>query len=363
MRIAIIGSRGIPAGVGGVERVVEGLTRELLLRGHEVIVYSRNSYVDVKAKVSARRLITPGLRGKHLEAFTHTAAAVWDVPRRDVDVIHIHSPGPALWAPLAAVHRPVVFTVHAPDWRREKWSLPARLALRAGLEAGLRSARVATAVGEHLAEELRQRSGRDIMYVPNSVAAATPQSAEAILRWSLRPGQFALHVGRFVPEKRLSLLLEAWAEAKLPIPLAVAGGFEQRDYERRCRRLATDNTLFLGPQTGRTLAELYSHAAMVVQPSVLEGASLVLLEAAAYGRCVVCSDIPANREILGETGWYVPPENPTQIARDLIRCYEEESQRRALGEKARLRVEREFPPSRMADGYEQAYRRALQAGG
>ena len=45
MRIAMIGSRGIPAGVGGVERVVEHLTRGLVQRGHDVLVYGRRHYV------------------------------------------------------------------------------------------------------------------------------------------------------------------------------------------------------------------------------------------------------------------------------------------------------------------------------
>lgn len=124
MRIAMVGVRGIPASVGGAEHVVEELTRELVARGHEVIVYSRRHYVgNSPPPPFGRRIITAGLPGKHTETFTHTATALVDVLGRRVDLVHLHSPGPAslIWLPkLAGI--PTVLTIHAPDWERDKWS-------------------------------------------------------------------------------------------------------------------------------------------------------------------------------------------------------------------------------------------------
>ena len=136
MRIAMIGSRGIPARIGGVEHVVEDLTRHLVARGHDVIVYGRKHYLAGAGQPQAGRcIVTAGLSGKHLDTFTHSASAACDVLRRKVDVVHIHSPGPALWSWLPAMAAlPVVFTVHAPDWQREKWSLPAKCVIRGGCQ-------------------------------------------------------------------------------------------------------------------------------------------------------------------------------------------------------------------------------------
>ncbi len=358
MRIAMVGTRGIPARLGGAERVVEELARHLVLRGHEVLVYCRRGHVGANGNGRCGsglvRLFTPHCEGKHLEAFTATASAVWDLLRRDVDVVHVHSPGPAMlsWLPAAA-GRAVVLTVHAPDWRRDKWSPTARTLLRGGLWCGMKCAAQVTAVSASLADELENRYRRPVLHVPNAAPACRAVGVRCLPFWGLAPGRYLLHVGRIVPEKRLDLLLQGWktatsdvrsAAARRSSPdasswkLAVAGPWDDSSYGRACRAAAGPDVIFLGPQYGRELGELYSHAAAVVQPSVLEGMSLVLLEAAAHGRCLLAAEIPANREVLGDSALYVQPDDAAALAAALGRCMECEDERARLGESARRRL-------------------------
>jgi len=363
----MIGSRGLPAHVGGVEHVVEDLARELTLRGHEVLVYGRRHYVAAAGPPEfGRCILTAGVEGKHLDTITHTATAAWDVLRRQADVVHIHSPGPALWSWLPALAGlPIVFTVHAPDWRRAKWSLPAKVTIRGGLAMGMRFANAVTAVSRNLADELSEEFSRPVVCVPNGTAEATPCPPDRIKQWSLRPGEYALHVGRIVPEKRLDVLLAAWprAGAGTKIPLVVAGDFTESSYAKHCRRIAPAGVRFVGSQFAPALAELYSNAAMVIQPSGLEGASLVVLEAAAHGRCVIMADIPANRELLGDAGIYFPPDDISGLSEQIRRCYTTESLRDDLGSRARQRVAAEFSTARSAERMEEVYRSVLRRRG
>ncbi|MBN1942681.1 MAG: glycosyltransferase family 4 protein [Phycisphaerae bacterium] len=360
MRIAMIGSRGIPAGVGGVERVVEHLTRGLVKRGHEVLVYGRRHYVGNRKPSEGRLILTPGLRGNTFDAITHSATACLDVLWRDVDVVHVHSPGPALWSGLPAIRRPVVFTVHAPDWRREKWSRIAQAAIRLGLKIGGKSARAITAVSPSLAAELETMLHKPVVCIPNAAPDVTPQPAEAILSLGLEPGKYALHVGRMTPEKRLHVLLEAWSKANLPLSLVVAADEDVAAYARRCRQIAPPNVRFVGPKFGGELAELYSHAAMVIQPSVLEGAPLVVLEAAAYGRCVVAADIPAHREILGPHAVYFPPDDSAVLAEKIVRYNQDEASRASLGRQACQYVRERFDGDGVVSEYERIYEKYIK---
>lgn len=358
MRIAMVGTRGIPTRLGGAERVVEQLARHLVLRGHEVLVYCRRGLVNENGNGNgnghgggAARLFTPHWSGKHVESLSATATAVWDLLRRGVDVVHVHSPGPAMlsWLPAAA-GRAVVFTVHAPDWRRDKWSRAAQAAIRGGLWCGMKCATEVTAVSSSLAGELERQYHRPVRHVPNAAPACEPAGVRMLPRWGLRPGRYLLHVGRIVPEKRLDLLLRSWDAAAGKAhtsgagigpdgwKLVVTGQWDDSRYGRACRAAAGKDVLFLGPRHGLELAELYTHAGAVVQPSVLEGMSLVLLEAAAYGRCVLAADIPANREVLGEAAWYIQPDDAAALAGALGRCMQCQDDRVRLGEQARRRA-------------------------
>ena len=74
------------------------------------------------------------------------------------------------------------------------------------------------------------------------------------------------------------------------------------DYAESLRRMAGPNVIFTGAVTGRLLEELYSHAYLYVLPSDVEGLPHSLLHALSFGKCVVASDIEANREAMGECG-------------------------------------------------------------
>mgnify|MGYP006286009759 FL=1 len=361
MRIAMIGSRGTPAGLGGVERVAEELAVELTALGHEVWIYSRRGYTgDRPPPAGVGRWFSPGLGGKHLDTLTHSATAAADVSARAVDLVHVHSPGPALWSWLPRLAGlPVVLTVHAPDWQREKWSPPARWALRAGLAVGARTAREVTAVSEPLAAELGERLARPVHFVPNPARPPRGPAPPLPSELPLEAEGYALYVGRIVPEKRLSMLLEAWAEVE-GLKLAVAGPWDDSPYGRACRRDAPAGVEFLGPQYGDSLDALYAHAAMVVQPSVLEGASLVLMEAALRERLVVAADTPANRDVLGETAAYFPIDNPYELIRILNRYRYCTQERIGLARAGRQRVLSRNAPQTAAEALQAIYCRALR---
>ncbi len=357
MRIAIIGCRGLPAADGGVERVVEQITRELSTRGHEVLIYSRKSYVgDSPQPQFGTRIITGGLDGKHLDTITHTATAMFNAVRNGVDVIHLHNPGPAMLSWMADwAAKPIVLTLHAPDWKRDKWSTAARTFLRFGLRAGMKRADAVTSVSSSLAEELAGEFEREVAYIPNAPEPAEYIEPSEIGKWHLEPEKFALWVGRFEPEKRLDLLLKAWDKAQPTVPLVVVGDFQKNAYGIDCRAVACENVLFVGPQYGKVLAELYSNAAVVIQPSVLEGMSMVLLEAAAHGRCVIASDIPANKDVMGDACLYFAADSLNELAGQISRCLEQESLRKQLGQEARQTVQAKYSWPAVAREYEKMY--------
>ncbi len=344
MRIAMIGSRGIPARSGGVESVVEALTDGLCARGHDVLVYARKKYIaGLDSPAHGMVITTAGLSGKHTDALTHTATAMADVIKRDVDIVHVHSPGPAIWSFLPKLAKmKIVFTVHAPDWDRDKWSLPARASLKLGLAMGMKLADAVTSVSQPLAHELEAKFNRPVHFIPNAPpripACVSDQPLE---KWALTGKNFGLYVGRIVPEKRLDMLITAWRAAPDGVPLVIVGdlgglgdfgNLEKKTFSRKCRALAEGvNVKFIGPQFGLDLAALYANCSVLIQPSVLEGMSMVLLEAAAWGRCIIAADIPANRDHMGKSILYFIRDDIPSLEAQIGRCLSSEETRSGAG--------------------------------
>lgn len=158
-------------------------------------------------------------------------------------------------------------------------------------------------VSRQLQRHYAAEFGRHTSYIPNGVdPPVTRGAAEITRRWGLTAKNYVLFVGRLVPEKAPDLLIRAYRGVPGDRPLVIAGDSSFTDsYVSRLRAEAAGDSRvrFCGYVFGNVLAELYSNAAVFVQPSLLEGMPLTLLEAASYGVPVVASDIPPHSEVLG----------------------------------------------------------------
>lgn len=308
LSVAMIGQRGVPATFGGIERHVEEVGARLAERGHDVSVYCRVGYTETDQPtyrgMQLRRL--PAVPTKHLEAISHSTLSLANALAKRHDVVHFHALGPGLLSPLVRL-RPrtgVVQTVHGLDGERAKWGTTATRVLRLGERLSSRVPDETLVVSQALADHYRSVHGRKTTVTPNGVVPATPESADVLdPRWKLTPGRYVLFVGRLVPEKRPDLLLEAFRSLDTDARLVIAGGGSfTGDYVHELTRQAAQDkrVLMTGYVYGRQLAALYSHAAIFVLPSDLEGQPLTLLEAASYGRPVVTSDLPPLLEVIGQ---------------------------------------------------------------
>jgi glycosyltransferase involved in cell wall biosynthesis len=308
--IAFIGQRGVPATIGGIEHHVEEIGARLADRGHDVTVYTRANYTAdrISEHRGMRVRYIPTAPTKHLEALVHsglsTGVAMLPGARR-ADILHYHAIGPSVFTPLprALTRRGVVLTVHGLDYDRDKWGLGARTALRG---AGWISAHVPHAtitVSKNLADFYLERYGRIAHYIPNGVAAPVRRAPQLITeRFGLQGGDYALFLGRLVPEKAPDLLVRAFRNVDTSARLVIAGGSSFTDkYVHELEVLAARDprVLLVGSVQGELLQELYTNAALFVLPSRLEGLALTLLEAGSYRLPLVASDIPPNREVIG----------------------------------------------------------------
>jgi glycosyltransferase involved in cell wall biosynthesis len=313
MKIAILGTRGIPASYSGFETAVEQLAARLTARGHEVTVYCRPHVVDRKLTHynGAALVHLPTVQNKYLDTFVHTfLSAVHSarVTKPDVALFFIAGNSPLCLIPRWA-EIPAVINIDGLDSDRRKWPAFAKAYLRFAESTAPRWADRAITDSYAVAEIFQRRYGRSISVVPYGVEDPGHNGTETLERLGLQPRKYILFVGRLEPENNPHLLVDAFsrigADRAQGMKLVIVGGAPYAgEYIRQVWRSADPRVVFPGYIFGRGYWELQRHAYLFCAPTEVGGTHPVILEALAVGNCVLVNDHRPNAETVADAGAY-----------------------------------------------------------
>lgn len=216
MKIVVTGTRGIPNVMGGVETHCEELFPRIAAMGEDVTVIRRKSYVNDGLKewkgVKLVDIETP--KKKSFEAIIHTYRAINMAKKLGADILHIHAIGPALLTPYAKMlGMKVVFTHHGPDYDRDKWGKAAKMVLKMGERMGCMFADDVIVISDVIRNLIKEKYGRtkNVHLIYNGVSKPEicdyPEYFEEL---GIKKGRYILGMCRFVPEKNLHHLVEAF---------------------------------------------------------------------------------------------------------------------------------------------------------
>jgi glycosyltransferase involved in cell wall biosynthesis len=301
MRIAILAPPWIPVpppGYGGIEAVVDLLTRELVRRGHDVTLFAApgsRSPAQVRALLEDAH---PKEIERSLYEADHTARAfaAIDAARADgrrYDVVHDHC-GFTAFAMADRVATPVVHTLHGP-FTAETAAFYGHHATKAAVVA------ISEAQLEMAPADLR-------------VAGVIPNPIDAD-EWPLvtRKQDYLLWVGRMTADKGPHRAIAAARRAAMPLILAgpVQPG-QEMFFEREVEpHIDGRRVRYVGEVSGDAKTRLFSQARALLMPIRWpEPFGMVMLEAMVCGTPVVAFPEGAARELVapGETGFLVEDE-------------------------------------------------------
>ena len=359
MRIAILGTRGIPASYGGFETFAEHLSTRLVARGHEVTVYCRAHYVSPRQLEYHGVLlkVLPTVRHKYFDTVVHGFISALHAVSGRFDAVLICNAANAPFAPiLRLTGTPVAINVDGLEHKRKKWGRLGRsyYKLAEYLSTILPNVMVTDAqvIQDYY---LARHNAPSTMIAYGSEVERRPDRA-TVRKWRVEPNRYVLYVSRLEPENNAHLVIEAFKRVRTAYRLLVVGDAPYaEDYIRdlRTRARGDKRIIFTGFVFGQDYKALQQNAYCYVHATEVGGTHPALLEAMGYGNCVLTLATPENIEAVGDAG--IPYVDEYDLSEKLQRVLRDGSLVQAYRHRAQLRVQKHYDWERVVDQYEDLF--------
>lgn len=307
MRIAILGTRGIPASYGGFETFAEEIGVRLAARGHDVTVYCRSThYQEQPATYRGVNLVwLPSIHTKHLDSISHSFLSSVHVALNGVDIAYYCSSGNSTFTFMPRLRgTKVLINTDGLEWERAKWNGPAKLYFRMSEYIAAKVPNVVVADSHVIQEYYKDKFGRETVYVAYGADIVERGTGREMLAGrELEPERYFLFVSRLEPENNAHLLVKAFEQVKTDMKLMVVGSAPFADeYIQDLHSTTDERIIFPGALYGDIYTALRANAYVYVNAMEVGGTHPAILEAMGAGNCVLVSDISYNVETIGGAG-------------------------------------------------------------
>ena len=360
MRIAILGTRGIPANYGGFETFAEHLSTRLVARGHEVTVYCRAHYVSPRELEyqGVRLKVLPTIKHKYLDTIVHTfLSALHAMPGRYDAALICNAANAPFASILRVVGTPVALNVDGLEHKRKKWNWIARnyyrMAERMATILPTETVTDAKVIQEYY---LARHGARSTMIAYGAEVERRPDPL--VRRWRVEPNRYVLYVSRLEPENNAHMVIEAFKRVRTAHKLLVVGDAPYaheyiKDLKNRAR--GDKRIVFTGFLFGRDYRALQQNAYCYVHATEVGGTHPALLEAMGFGNCVLTLAAPENVEAIGDAGIAYADEH--DLTEKLQRVLRDGSLVQSYRNRAQARVQDAYDWDYVVDQYEALFAR------
>lgn len=360
LRIAILGSRGIPHTYSGYEAFVGEVGPRLVERGHEVLVYCRSSLFRERPRTykGVRLIYLPNIETKTMGTLTHTLVSMVDVLFRKMDVIfvvNLVNVFPCILPRLLGKN--VAINVDGLDWKRGKWG---RLGKKYFYWNAKWVGRICPKGVVTDAQEMRriylEEFGTQNVSIAYGAIIEKAQNPEVVMQYGLEPGGYYLVASRLVPENNADLIVRAFEKVKTSRMLAIAGNANYRSsFVERLKGTKDPRVRFLGHVgNAEHVKELHCNAYAYVHGHSLGGTNPALLKALGYGNCVLALETAFNREVLRDCG-ILFKNDADDLAQKIQRIEEHLEIAETYRVRGPQRVRETYTWERITDQYEELF--------
>ncbi|MCJ7696191.1 MAG: glycosyltransferase [Anaerolineaceae bacterium] len=366
MKIAMLGTRGIPASYSGFETCVEQLSKRLVARGHQVTVYCRSTHIDYSEPyyMGVRLIRLSTIQNKYLDTIIHSfLSSIHSLFQGyDVCLYFIAGNSPVTWIPRIADSK-TILNVDGLDWKREKWPRLAKKYIQLAEFLATVLPNTFLTDSNVVQSYYQERYNSKPIYIPYGSEVEMKSPGNTLQQFELEAKKYILFVGRLVPENYVHHLVQAFKKVSTDMKLVIVGDAPYvEDYKKELYKFAEmdPRIVFTGYVFGDGYYELGSNAYLFVETSGVGGTHPAIVEAMAFGNCVIVNDTPENLETIADAGFSYDGKNgAASLQKQLDVLISNPEMVSEYGTKARLRAENNYSWEAVTDRYEQLFRETM----
>ncbi len=378
-RVAICGTRGVPARYGGFETFAEQLGERLVKKGHTVVVYGRYYKGDNKSdhlsayKGMELRMI-PAVRHKYLETPLHTFLSFFDLYKKPVDIVLLCNAANSVfaWMPFLG-GMPVVINVDGIERTRRKWNALGRAWYLLGeMTSSLFGTRLISDAN-YIKSYYLDRYARDshvIRYGARMLPAAhaelkslddfsflEAEEVKYLQSLNLSAGNYLLYVSRLEPENNADKVIAAYQgisrELREKHPLVIVGDAPYSEsFKMSLYAHASDQIRFLGYRFDKEYETLQRAAKLYFQATEVGGTHPALVEAMGFANCIIANEVPEHREVVDKVAVFYNKNDVSDLSLQLTHILENPSEMMRLRKSAYAHAVKEYSWEAVCEQYE-----------
>jgi glycosyltransferase involved in cell wall biosynthesis len=317
MKIAILGTRGIPNHYGGFEQFAEFFSVYLVEKGHEVYCYNSHNHKFQEKTFHGVNIIhqnDPEHKFGTFGQFIYDYNCIMDSRKRDFDIIlQLGYTSNSIWFFLLPKKPIIITNMDGLEWKRTKYSKPVQQFLKFAERLAAISSDYLVSDSIGIKKFLKEKYKKESTYIAYGAYPFDSPNEDFLKEYNVEKENFNMIMARFEPENNLDMVLEGVAQSNDKTPILVIGKHETKYGEYLKNKFKSfENIRFLGGiynlehlNNLRYFSKLYFHGHSV------GGTNPSLLEAMASKALVIAHNNDFNKGILKENGIYF--SNPSEV--------------------------------------------------
>ncbi|PXV61966.1 glycosyltransferase involved in cell wall biosynthesis [Dysgonomonas alginatilytica] len=365
MKIAILGTRGIPNSYGGFEQFAEYLSVGLVNRGHSVTVYNVHfhEYNQSEFKgVRIKKIYSPEKQIGAAANFIYDYLCLKDALKQDFDIIYeagYHSNSPSYY--LLKKNSPIVITnMDGIEWKRSKWNYFTRQLIKRLEKIAVRKSDYLVSDNSAIQQYYKKEFGVDSFCIAYGADIVEYFNEEILRTYDVVIREYFLLIARLEPENNIEMILDGYALSKDARPFLVIGNAETKYGRLLQQKYGGRNIRFLGGIYDKNVLDSLRHySTLYFHGHSVGGTNPSLLEAMASQSLIVAHGNPFNRAVLGQNAFYF--NNSSEISSIICECQQtNEHKRLLLISDNKAKIEDEYSWNSIVHQYENLFYEALK---